>query len=1568
MRKTILLFFAIWAMTQITLATNYYVATTGSDSNNGLSWSTPFATINQAITSATALGGNVWIKTGTYNISGITPAANVHLYGGFIGTEVSLTNRALSDKDGNGIIDPWEFTNETLLNITNTSNVGININSTSMATADKLIIDGFTITYTCTSATVPPAVVSLASNVGAITFQNNIIRNCAITGVVADGNTTAMLINSRGILKNCLFEKNNATITFTGQGATPFVTLINSRATGCVFRNNKNTANYSTINYVSNYNSAYRGMIVHFLAGSSSAPSNTTLATSLFYNNELNCIGYKDVPTNGLNNASVVGYGIYSASYGTDSVINCVFARNKGILTCYQATGIYVIEQPNVHHYMLNNVFWNNTQNTGGNRNFKVDAITSGYVGNNVMNAGNTYTASAYISSTSNLTDLNTSNTDATKGAMFKNPTTTVGNTTDLSTEHSDWRILTTSYLVGTGNATTILTDKAGNLFAPSPASGAYENPDPILPSATYYWPLDNSTVVGGVTMTTSGRDLSFRTDRKLGTNALLFAPSLNYLTQTPMATTNGVNLDSSGKYTVSLWASPGVFQNSYVNGVVSTLVSKIQTAKQFEILLNRDGFVIANVYGAATNMVTVQSPNPVLLNRWSHISLVVDKSNSLVSLYVNGVSVNSIALPFMPASATSAVTFGNSSSSGETTWYDGSLDDVKLFNGVTLSSNQLLKLASEALDPDFNWQFNGNAKDFMGYSDGTAIDAQYAVGVRGSDALQFSSDKGYVASKALSVSENGSFTLSTWVNPTAYPSTAWDIIRKTETANQFQLQLGTAGIHFQLWDETGGVIAVDSKNQIPLNAWTHIVVVVNDDGFDNRIMLYINGVADNTTSFLITRHIKKATDKLTIGNALNATSNSFKGLIDDVRIYKNKVLSTSKITEIFSNIEIPDATAAPYQQAPYWKSEYRTLKYEPNFIPGIVTFDERNRPYIRKATYVQTIDDNGKWIRLDFTQFIKSAFPTWNGLFDTGDPQTYGESLENHVIFDNNNWAYMYIFPRGATDAVLRSHSLLLYSSDHCRTWKTVVLPTNGSARIERLNAFNEMAGPPVVLQLGTAVGDSIPMYALTFQKNGTDLTLKNQILISNKTNAFYEHSGAPQTVITKGNKSFIAYASPVFAPGQVGNACYIVTLDRTTLALSAPVFLGYAGNNTVFDGHNYPSLVIDSKGYLHALLVGHHCPWLMYTTSVNPNNADTWTTPVQVGVNGTVNGHSYVSFVCDINDALHVTTRWTDYYYYFSIGYIMKKPGQNWTSVQRIVIPFESNYCVLQQKLNMDRLGNLYVNFMQNHQVMSNRSYDTYNVEWPEDGLASKVTRPVGTANTTQLMYASGNKQHFPELARLATGSTTWKLTATPDFKSGLLAGALSDKATLPVPQDLSTISTATPLSWTAGARAVSHRVYYSTNPIMSESDFKTEQSGTSYTATLLPNTKYYWRIDEKNANGVTKGFTWSFTTSASYHIKVTELINPDMSGLATFSVSPNPSKSDVIHLMGQLSEPTAMNVDLHNALGQLVKQVEFPAENAGIVNQTINAGVCKSGVYFLKIISKNQVKTIPVIINQE
>ena len=64
-------------------------------------------------------GDEVWVAKGVYENSAtmILNADNnrtdVTLYGGFIGTETSIEQRAKSDVDGNGIVEPWEFTNVT---------------------------------------------------------------------------------------------------------------------------------------------------------------------------------------------------------------------------------------------------------------------------------------------------------------------------------------------------------------------------------------------------------------------------------------------------------------------------------------------------------------------------------------------------------------------------------------------------------------------------------------------------------------------------------------------------------------------------------------------------------------------------------------------------------------------------------------------------------------------------------------------------------------------------------------------------------------------------------------------------------------------------------------------------------------------------------------------------------------------------------------------------------------------------------------------------------------------------------------------------------------------------------------------------------------------------------------------------------------------------------------------------------------------------------------------------------------------------------------------------------------
>jgi hypothetical protein len=66
---------------------------------------------------------------------------------------------------------------------------------------------------------------------------------------------------------------------------------------------------------------------------------------------------------------------------------------------------------------------------------------------------------------------------------------------------------------------------------------------------------------------------------------------------------------------------------------------------------------------------------------------------------------------------------------------------------------------------------------------------------------------------------------------------------------------------------------------------------------------------------------------------------------------------------------------------------------------------------------------------------------------------------------------------------------------------------------------------------------------------------------------------------------------------------------------------------------------------------------------------------------------------------------------------------------------------------------------------------------------------------------------------------------------------------------------------LSWTAGASATSHDVYFGTS---SPGTFRGNQTATTFDPGMMAgSTTYYWRIDSVNGSGKTTGTVWSFTT---------------------------------------------------------------------------------------------------------
>jgi phosphodiesterase/alkaline phosphatase D-like protein len=126
--------------------------------------------------------------------------------------------------------------------------------------------------------------------------------------------------------------------------------------------------------------------------------------------------------------------------------------------------------------------------------------------------------------------------------------------------------------------------------------------------------------------------------------------------------------------------------------------------------------------------------------------------------------------------------------------------------------------------------------------------------------------------------------------------------------------------------------------------------------------------------------------------------------------------------------------------------------------------------------------------------------------------------------------------------------------------------------------------------------------------------------------------------------------------------------------------------------------------------------------------------------------------------------------------------------------------------------------------------------------------------------------------ECVKIAIAGNT--LTGTTVSSSGSVIDTFTINGSAPSPpgqaanpspaNSAANVSTSANLSWSAGSGATSRDVYFGTT---SPGTSRGNQTATTYDTGTMANSKtYYWRIDEKNANGTTTGVVWSFTTTAS------------------------------------------------------------------------------------------------------
>jgi len=514
---------------------NYFVDfSKADDTGAGTSWETAKKTIS----AASALGkayDNIYIKGGTFSTNALVAfVANRNYYGSCDASNTgTTTTRAVNDLDLNGIVEPWEFSNPTLISSTY-------YNTTAAITVAASIVDGFVFTHTINSSAASSPKFLVFSN--APIFRNNSIQNCNITyanGTAFSGATVAVLMNPLGTFSNNLVQNNNltfnATSSYNNGTAYPFMFLSGATASGCIVRNNKVTLNCATATSVVNNLYPFVTILKH-------ATLKTVLKNSIIHNNEVVYNGSGSYTT--LPNCGAIT--LYAAGV-TDSILNCTVANNK-MTNAATTAGINFNFQNNTRGIQAyNNVAWNNYN--GSTLSNYASVAESGMIAGTQIK--NNFSNGAGLTNGTNITGSDNTQT-ATDNTLFlfSTPTTSAGNTTDLTSEKSVWSIGSGSYLVAKGITSSNKYDKAGNSFAATPAVGAYEYKNIIINSNTYWSDLPSANA--GTDILVSSGELILNSNAAI--NKVTVAPGAKLtLGSNTLTATNGITLESNADATATI-------------------------------------------------------------------------------------------------------------------------------------------------------------------------------------------------------------------------------------------------------------------------------------------------------------------------------------------------------------------------------------------------------------------------------------------------------------------------------------------------------------------------------------------------------------------------------------------------------------------------------------------------------------------------------------------------------------------------------------------------------------------------------------------------------------------------------------------------------------------------------------------------------------------------------------------------------------------------------------------------------------------------------------------------------
>ena len=425
------------------------------------------------------------------------------------------------------------------------------------------------------------------------------------------------------------------------------------------------------------------------------------------------------------------------------------------------------------------------------------------------------------------------------------------------------------------------------------------------------------------------------------------FSGGANYLTAP-----NNTALDlSTGDFTVECWFYPTSFSST--SALVYRYNGNYATGNDFQyaITVNTSGSVIVRPYQGTTDFTL--NAGTAVLNTWNHIALV--RTGNTFWGFVNGNrSASSQTISGALNNSTWATTIGAAlSGSLGNTYATGYISNVRITKGgalyttatytvptapltttvsagtvslLTCQSNRFLDNSSNA----FTITVNGSPTvvAFSPFAPTAAPTAAYTTAAVGGSGYFDGTGDYLTVPYSTALQLTGDFTIEVWVNLVSKITNFPCIVNNynvygtnggfaifanhnSGTANKYNVALN------------GSFPVINSTDSITYNAWQHIALVRSGSG-SNNITLYVNGVANGTTTSTVT--ITGTSNNWWIGASGDDLANSYiNGYISNFRVLKGTALYTGNFTPPtapltaitntqlllnFTNAGITDATA----------------------------------------------------------------------------------------------------------------------------------------------------------------------------------------------------------------------------------------------------------------------------------------------------------------------------------------------------------------------------------------------------------------------------------------------------------------------------------------------------------------------------------------------------------------------------------------------------------------------------------------------------------------------------------